>query len=51
VAALSIQQAFAAKRMSVSGLSKWCKGIPPCMASYEGISVDTVANVDDNIVE
>ena len=28
-----------------------CKGIRPCMASYEGISVDTVANVDVNIVE
>ena len=28
-----------------------CKGIRPCMASYEGISADTVANVDVNIVE
>jgi len=28
-----------------------CKGIRLCMASCEGISVDTVANVDVNIVE
>jgi len=28
-----------------------CKGIRPCMASYEGISVDTVAKVDVNSVE
>jgi len=28
-----------------------CKGIRLCMASYEGISVDTVAHVDVNIVE
>ena len=28
-----------------------CEGIRQRMASYERISVDTVANVDDNIVE
>jgi hypothetical protein len=27
------------------------KGIPTCKALSEGISVDTVAQVDDNIVE
>jgi len=37
--------------LSQNLVTRRSKGIRPCMASYEGISVDTAAHVDVNIVE
>ena len=36
---------------NLCNLQSYCNGIRPCVASWEGISVDTDANVDVQIVE